>query len=63
MRVTRWIVLPLLTKALYMFGWFKGILKKKFALLLFHGVALTRFCMVVCKVFKIDHSRGVDGQN
>ena len=46
MRVTRRIVLPLLTKALYKFGCFKGILQKaKLALLLFYWVALTRFCM------------------
>ena len=46
MRVTRQIVLPLLTKALYKFGCFKGILQKaKLALLLFYWVAQTRFCM------------------
>ena len=28
MRVTRWIVLPLLTKALYVFGCLEGILQK-----------------------------------
>ena len=49
MRVTRWIVLPLLTKALYEFGCFKEILQKaNLALLLFYCVSLTRFCMVVC---------------
>ena len=48
MRVTRQIVLPLLTKALYEFGCFKGILQKaKLALLIFYWVALTRFCMMV----------------
>ena len=46
MSVTRWIVLPLLTKAFYEFGCFKGILQKaKLILLLFYWVALTRFCM------------------
>ena len=47
MRVTRRIVLPLLTKSLYKFGYFEGILQKaKLALLLFYWVALTRFCMI-----------------
>jgi hypothetical protein len=42
MRVTRRIVLPLLTKALYKFGCFEGILQKaKLTLLLFYRVALT----------------------
>ena len=46
MRVTRWIVLPLLTKALYEFGCFEGIFQKaKLALLLFYWDALTRFGM------------------
>jgi hypothetical protein len=37
MRVTRWIVLPLLAKTLCKFGCFEGILQKaKLALLLFY---------------------------
>ena len=44
MRVTSWIVSPLLTKALYKFGCFKGIFQKaKLALLLFYWVTLTQF--------------------
>ena len=41
MRVTRWIVLPLLTKALQEFGCFEGILQRaKFALLSFPDTIL-----------------------
>jgi hypothetical protein len=39
--------LTLHTKELYVFGCFEGILQKaKLALLLFYGVALTRFCII-----------------
>ena len=45
---TRWIVLPLLTKALYEFGFFEGIFQKaKFALLLFYWVSLIYFFMMM----------------
>jgi hypothetical protein len=43
-RVTKRIVLPLLIKALYKFGFFEGILKKsKFAPLLIYWVTLIHF--------------------
>ena len=62
MRVTRQIVLPLLTKLLYEFGCFKGILQKaKLALLLFYWVALTRFCMLMDSSVKISKCNyGID---
>ena len=54
MRVSRRIVLPLLTKALYKFGYFEGIFQKaKLALLLFNRVVLFRFCMIADLYWKM----------
>ena len=49
MRVTKWIVLPLLPKVLYKLGFFEGIVKsgktiRQISRMIFK-VALKRFCM------------------
>ena len=54
MKVTRWIVLPHLSKSLYKLGFFEGIVKsgktiRQISRMMFFKVALKRFCMTTIR--------------